>query len=408
MGTDKPRYFVSIKGCFYWRPTPRMKRAGFRDRALGKNKLAAMQEAMRLNAEWDRHRFGERVPPNIMVYPPGSLGQAYGRALALREAERKSKGIAWTRQQRARDDWPRAWRWIGPAFGDYDPLAVVSEDLLALRAKVAERVSESEAFRVIKVWRALWAKLTPLGYTVPPGSDPSLTFTNSAPPPRQEVWPQRDVLRLVQRAWREHYYGLAALLAVAWDTMLSPIDVRSLTGGQRGNDGHGSVFALERAKTGRAAAGTLSRWSEAILDAYLAKLGLKLHDAAPLFWTRGGTATAKGGRPWPSRPYTSDRLGIDFRHIRALVFGPGDERQIQDMRRSGAVEAMRGDAAPTKLSTKMANTIASSNRLHRTYIPVDVAAVRDVDKARAIGRERNRGKMLQLHSAKKLQPKSPT
>ena len=328
MGTDKPRYFVSIKGCFYWRPTPRMKRAGFQDRALGKDKLAAMQEAMRLNAEWDQHRFGEPKRRSIMVYPPGSLGQAYSRAMALREAERKSKSIAWTRQQRARDDWPRAWRWIGPAFGDYNPLAVVSEDLLALRAKVAERVSESEAFRVIKVWRALWAKLIPLGYTVPPGSDPSLPFANSAPPPRQEVWPQRDVLRLVQRAWRERYYGLAALLAVAWDTMLSPIDVRSLTVGQRGKDGHGSVFALERAKTGRAAVGTLSRWSEAILDTYLAKLGIQLHEAAPLFWTRGGAATTKGGRPWPPRPYTSDRLGIDFRHIRVLTFGPDDERQI--------------------------------------------------------------------------------
>jgi hypothetical protein len=56
----------------------------------------------------------------------------------------------------------------------------------------------------------------------------------------------------------------------------------------------------------------------------------------------------------------------------------------------------------------MANTIASSNRLHRTYIPVDVAAVRDVDKARVIGRERNRGKKLQLRSGKKLQPRSPT
>jgi hypothetical protein len=405
MGSDKPRYLVAMKGCYYWRPTPRMKQAGFRDRALGKNELHAKQEAIRLNAEWDQHRFGECKQPNIMVYPPGSLGHAYSRAIALREAERKAKGITWSRQQKARDDWPRAWRWIGPAFGDYDPLAVVSEDLLELRAKVAERVSESEAFRVIKVWRALWAKLTPLGYTVPPGSDPSLTFANSAPPPRQEVWPQRDVLRLVQRAWRERHYGLAALLAVAWDTMLSPVDVRSLTIGQRGNDGHGSVFSLDRAKTGRPAAGTLSRWSEAILDAYLGKLGLELHDAAPIFWTRGGTSTAKGGRPWPPRPYTSDRLGIDFRRIRSLVFGPDDERQIQDMRRSGAVEAMRGDAAPTKLSAKMANTIASSNRLHRTYIPVDVDAVRDVDDARAIGRERSRSKKLQLHSAKKLQPK---
>jgi hypothetical protein len=405
MGSDKPRYLVQIKGCYYWRPTPRMKQAGFQDRALGKNDLHAKHEAIRLNAGWDKHRFGERTPPSVMVYPPGSLGAAYNRAVALREAERKAKGITWTRQQKARDDWPRAWRWLGPAFGDYDPLAIVSEDLLALRKKVAERVSESEAFRVIKVFRALWAKLTPLGYVVPPDSDPSSCFSNSAPDPRQEVWSHHDVARLVQRAWREGYYGLAALLSVAWDTMLSPIDVRMLTVGQRGNDGQGSVFELARAKTGRSAAGTLSRWSEAILDAYLAKLGVELHASAPIFWTRGGTSTAKGGRPWPPRPYSSDRLGIDFRHVRALVLGPDDERQIQDMRRSGAVEATRGGAAPTKLSAKMANTIAASNRLHRTYIPVDVDIVRDVDDARAVGRERNRSKKLQLRSAKKLQPK---
>src|SRR5215831_6878374 len=175
--------------------------------------------------------------------------------------------------------------------------------------------------------------------------------------------------------------------------------------GQRLNDGQGSYFDLTRAKTGNAAAGTLSQWSESILNAYLSRLGIELHDAAPIFWTRGGTSTARGGRPWPPRPYSSDRLGIDFRKIRALAFGPNDERQIQDMRRSGAVEAVRGDATPTKLSAKMANTISASNRLHRTYVPVDVATVRDVDDARAISRERIKSKKLQLQSAKKLQPK---
>jgi len=237
MGTDKPRYLVRLKGRYYWRPTPRMKAAGFADQSLGANEVYAKQAAILLNAQWDKHRFGERAEPGVMVYPPGSLGAAYNRTIALREAERRAKGIIWTRQQKARDDWPRAWRWIGPAFGDYDPLAVVSEDLLTLRTKVAKRVSESEAFRVIKVWRALWAKLPGFGYRVSLDSDPSLAFANSAPPPRQEVWPHHDVLRLVQRAWREGYHGLAALLAVAWDTMLSPVDVRTLTIGQRLNDG---------------------------------------------------------------------------------------------------------------------------------------------------------------------------
>jgi hypothetical protein len=53
----------------------------------------------------------------------------------------------------------------------------------------------------------------------------------------------------------------------------------------------------------------------------------------------------------------------------------------------------------------MANTLSASNRLHRTYVPVDLASVRDVDEARASGRERNRAKKLQLASVKKLQPK---
>jgi hypothetical protein len=151
----------------------------------------------------------------------------------------------------------------------------------------------------------------------------------------------------------------------------------------------------------------LSRWSEAILDAYLAKLGVELHAATPIFWTRGGMPTSRGGRPWPPRPYSSDRLGIDFRYVRALVFGPHDQRQIADMRRSGAVEAVRGDAPLAKLSTKMANTLSASNRLHRTYVPVDITAVRDVDDARESGRvrERSRAKKLQLTSVKKLQPK---
>jgi hypothetical protein len=52
-----------------------------------------------------------------------------------------------------------------------------------------------------------------------------------------------------------------------------------------------------------------------------------------------------------------------------LVFGPDDDRQIQDMRRSGAVEASRGKAAPIELSAKMANTLSASNRLHNGLQP---------------------------------------
>jgi len=339
MGTDKLRYFVTKNGWYYWRTTPRMKRAGFQDRALGKNEVQARQEAIRLNAGWDEHRFGERSRPGIMVYPTGSFGEAYNRAMRLREEERKAREIVWTSEQTSRDDWPRAWRWLGPTFGDFDPTAIVAEDLYELRKKVVKRVSPSEAHRVIKVWRALWKRMGAMGYGVHADHDPSLAFSNTAPDPRQDVWPHSDVLRLVQRAWRERYYGLAAVIAVAWDTMLSPVDVRKLTLGQRRSDEQGDVFSLDRAKTGRAAAGTLTRWSGAILAAYLRTLDATLLDTTPMFWSRGGVTGPKGGRPWPPRPYTKDRLSEDFRTIlvraarRAATPGHAPQRRGRSRRR---------------------------------------------------------------------------
>jgi len=54
--------------------------------------------------------------------------------------------------------------------------------------------------------------------------DPSLAITNTAPDPRQARWQHREVVKPVQMSWRKGYHGLAACIAVAWDSMLSPVD----------------------------------------------------------------------------------------------------------------------------------------------------------------------------------------
>ena len=93
--------------------------------------------------------------------------------------------------------------------------------------------------------------------------DPSKNFRNAPPKPRDQVWYRREVHKLVQAAWRNEYYGLAALMAVAWDGQLSPMDNRSLTLAQVRNDNIGiyfAYFAVDRAETGKAAAATLSQW----------------------------------------------------------------------------------------------------------------------------------------------------
>ncbi|MGA0564121.1 hypothetical protein ACO2RV_16880 [Ancylobacter sp. VNQ12] len=307
----------------------------------------------------------------------------------MRAEDRKGRGIVWTSERASRDDWPRAWRWIEPLFGDFDPRTIPPEQMQGLRRHISEKVSEGEAFRTIKVWRALWKKMAVMGYCAP-GADPSMAMPNSAPQPRNDLWTDHEVKRLVQRAWRLGYRGLAACMAVAWDSQLSPVDLRTLTASQKRRDGAGTYFAVERAKTGRAAAATLSLWSDAILNAYLEGLGFELLDNAALFRTRHVEPTTAGGRRWLPRPYSKDKLGKDFAAVRAAVFGPEETRQLADMRRSGTVEAFAGGASPGGVSAKMANTLSASTRLQKTYAPVHIATVRQVDGAREIGRARIR------------------
>jgi hypothetical protein len=406
MGSDQIRYFLFINGRWRWRPTKAMRDLGFRLVTLGrggldldadgnpKPSIEDQRRAIELNAEWDRVRTGQAEPPSTAKqkkYPIGSVGDAYERAMALRLAERKAKGIFWTKEQESRDDWPRAWRWLGPEFGDCDPRTIVPENFLRIDTNTGkvtgliptiELKSVTERHRAIKVWRALWKRMQAMKYVN--GEDPSKAIANTAPDPRNATWARRDVLRRVQRAWRMGYYGLAACIAVGWDSMLSPVDARRLTPSQARSDAIGVWFELGRAKTGKAAAATLSSWAQAMLRAYIAKIGVEIAPHAPIFRNRSGA------------PYSKDTLGDDFRAVRE-AFDPTDKRQLADMRRSGAVEGDAGGGSVTDQANKMANSVDTNKQLRKTYNPTNVASVRRFDEARAVGArllEQNRAKSV--------------
>jgi hypothetical protein len=119
----------------------------------------------------------------------------------------------------------------------------------------------------------------------------------------------------------------------------------------------------------------LSARSIAALAAYLEQLGTELHGDAYIFRNRSG------------QPYTKDTLGDDFREVRAAEFGPLERRTIgHDFRRTGAVEAIVGEAAPAALAHAMGNTLSASNALFATYVPVNVKTLRSVVEARRRGR----------------------
>ena len=215
-----------------------------------------------------------------------------------------------------------------------------------------------------------------LGMKIAHTADPTTGIRNPAPAPRWQRWTEGEAVRLVKEAWRSGYHGLACIIAVAWDTAFSPSDVRTLASRHMEMSGGRLIFdrqAEGRAKTGRAAFGTLSRRTEHLVKLYLARLAIELHPDAILFRTRSGDA------------YNREKLSHDFADVRAVAF-PGDKRCLMDMRRSGVIEAIAGDAGPLGLSAKLANSIGQSNTLHKTYAPVDIEAVRNTDSARLKGR----------------------
>lgn len=117
--------------------------------------------------------------------------------------------------------------------------------------------------------------------------------------------------------------------------------------------------------------------TERLVTVYLERMAIELHPDAVLFRTRSGGA------------YGRETLAHDFAAMRAIAF-PDDKRRLMDMRRSGVIEAVAGDAGPIGLAAKLANSIGRSNTLHKTYAPVDIEAVRNTDDARLKGRRKIR------------------
>lgn len=379
MGKVKIRYYkVRRNGRGFWEPTQAMKAYGFVSTPCGHDGPSAWAIAEDMNARWQEARrtakikpvVPESTPQHMKVYKTKSLGEAFQNYRLTHEWERKAP--------RTREDWERGWKRIEGTFGNHRPndvdLGVISDWRIAIETKYGLR----EAHRAMKIWRALWKVAAAMKYCRA-DEDPSLAVRNSEPKGRSQTWTEGEAVRLVKRALRMEYYGLASALACMWDGAVSPVDARSLTLAQHHKDEHGTWFELGRAKTGRDAVLTLSRRSERLLEWYLEKTfgNARPISSMAIFRTRRGNK------------YLKNAFSEDFRDIRAVEF-PGDKRMMLDFRRSGAVEAVAGGAAPAQLSAKMANSMGQSKKLEATYAPVRVAAVRGADEARKAGRTRLR------------------
>ena len=383
MGKVKVRYYSVRKGRGYWQPTPAMRALGFRPVSCGPDGPSAWKKAEELNRQWDKRSEQAVIAPPVPVAPTwsaGSVGEAFDVYRGTNEWAKKAP--------RTREDWERGWKYIGPVFGRFSPALVTMPAISEWRQTIEDSISLREAHRALKIWRALWKVMAALKYCQLEG-DPSLAVVNTEPKGRRETWSEGEAVRLVKRALRMQYFGLAAALACMWDGAVAPVDARSLTFGQLRRDPNGHWFELSRGKTGRDAVLTLSRRTARLLDWYMRE---RFGDAEPMggvriFQTKGYTAPkgSKGGRPRQGVAYTRNSFSEDFRAVRSIEF-PGDTRMMIDFRRSGSTEAVAGGVEGTALSAKLANSLSESKKLEQTYVPVRVEMVRRADAARLEGR----------------------
>jgi hypothetical protein len=385
VGNVKIPYYVVIHGRGYWRPSRKLKKLGFQDVRCGPEGPAAWSIAHTWNTRVAATLRGDQPPPfdvsrlsrdeaeAVRHYPPRSVGAAFQAFIRTDEWKRlalSSRNKVW---------WP-AWFRIREMWGDVAPDTITYQMMSEWRSALEAKHGLGVAHKTLKTWRALWTVMR--GMKIAHGDDPSTGIRNRAPRPRNARWFDGETVRLVKDAWRNGYHGLACIMAIAWDTQFSPVDVRTLAARHSKLIAGRIIFDRTedgRTKTGRAALGTISKRTERLVKAYLLETfgDAELLPDTLLFHNRS------------RRPYREDTLSDDFADVREIVF-PGDKRRLMDMRRSGTVEAIAGEAEPMTISAKMANSIEHANHLHKTYAPVELAAVHAADAARLRGRRRLR------------------
>ena len=306
---SKFRITSSLRGGGYWRPHPRNALAiVFRLCAAGR--MVPKPGRLLRNGTRDGRQFAKAMPslPSTSEISQREAGgsrsmlSCWSIGAAFKVYIRTTGVEARAYSARVKVWWP-AWFRIRDMWGDVAPDTITFEMMSRWRAALEKRHGRGVAHKTLRVWRTFWKIM--LGMKVARTADPSTGVRNRAPAPRWQRWSEGEAVQLVKSAWRRRYHGLACIIAVAsGDTQFSPVDtLRTLAARHRSMIGGKLVFDRQadgRAKTGRAAIGTVSARTERLVATYLAQLALDLHPDAILFRNRSGN------------PYRPDTLSDDF------------------------------------------------------------------------------------------------
>jgi hypothetical protein len=373
------RYVRKQRGSLYWKPRPKDCEAyHFKPcNSLGRDGPEAWRKGDAWNKRLDRARRGESEPeaPQRKEYRDGTLGSFFNRFRRTPKWE--------TMSARTHEDYWRAWDVIEPRYGDVliNRITAIESERFHLSIHPVHnknrldpaRLTWAKAWRVLKGWRGLLNAMEDYGVVT---RAPIGRISNPAPKGRTQRWTHDEVVLLIDGAWAMGCKGMSCALAVTWDTLFSPGDARLVSAAEWKRDAEGAYIETDRLKTGKAVLAPISDATAKRVARYLGERDATPTQTAPLFKSRTG-------RDWKDHK----EFGKEFRLVREHVF-PGDARQFLDLRRSGNTEAWVGGEDRENLAKALGNRLDKNDRLWETYTPPTLAAAREVQAARTIGRAR--------------------
>lgn len=374
MTTVRLPYTVRKRGKLFWQPTKAMQALGFMPKPLGDDNTESQAEALRLYGEWletlkTRHQ--------VTTYPAGTFGAFWDRL----RGSRAKPSPWWTKKAlRTREDYERAWAYIDawrpgagkPTLSRTVITQITTELCEQFYAHLDATSSQRERWRAIKGLKILLADAVVrlrLGY-----ESPADNLMNPQPGGRSLIWLGAEIEDLSAGAAIAGFEGMSLAIEAGWETMFSPVDVRTLRPSQMKRDVAGWYVSGERAKTGADTYAAISDDLGDRLAAYLKRQNRAEADDTPIIRQRDGAVYRN-----------KDTFGADFRDVRDFMF-PGDGRQLMDIRRSANVEADAAGADKKTMGELLANGLADSRFLDETYTPPTVAKAREVAKKRLEGR----------------------
>ena len=394
--SEKPKYFkVRRNGrAFFELGRARAERAGVKSSvALGpyenepeSTKKRVRAKAWALYAEWLEKSGQPVAAPSLSsgALVAGSVGQffqIYRTKEAWRRKEpatQKEWEYCWGQRQKDGKRYFRPFS-IGAYWADTQIDQVSPDDFERFYLECEQHGGGYYRWRMVRIARALFNAA--IAYHIIE-KNPGYVLKNRAPKGRTQFWTSDEINKLIRVAFERGNDSVGLAIWIAWETAMSPVDIRTLVLSTVRFNGETHWFQAQRRKT--AHRGEEVGQIFGVISPELYKALMAYYDALPDRVKGDDEPILRTSRSLVK--FNRVRLTNQFAAVRLEAFGEDEKRQFRDIRRSANLEADLGGASVEDRAAVLANAMDKSPQLDAVYTPPTVERARKVAEQRRAGR----------------------